>query len=253
MAPTLDAATFDDGGSNSSSSYSHTVTGSETYLLVYVATGDGTTNAIEDVTGVTYNSISMSELATDFEDTHVNLHLFGLVAPASGSNTVAITLGGTPDGHASIAASYTAVNQSTPIGTAANNSGTAQPATVAVSSASGELVSAGSVVGNESSGSLGQETVVLDNQLYASNERIGVQEKAGETSTVLNWNLSGSKRFAACGVPLKPAGAASSGGTMRRRFGPAAFVSMAGPTMSAFGQIFARSKTGLMVPERMTT
>ena len=45
--------------------------------------------------------------------------------------------------------------------------------------------------------------------------------------------------------------AVESGGVMRRRRGLAAFVSMAGPTMAAFGQIFARSRTGLMLPGRM--
>lgn len=41
-----------------------------------------------------------------------------------------------------------------------------------------------------------------------------------------------------------------SAGATRRRREIFAFVSMAGPTMSAFGQIFAHSKAGLMIPER---
>lgn len=205
--PTLDAATFDDGGNSSTSSFSHTVTGSNTYLLVYVATGDTSLSSIADVSGVTYNTISMSELATDVFTSRLNMHLMGLVAPAGGANTVAVTLAATPDDHGSIAVSYTDVDQSTPIGTAASENGEADPNSSTVSSASGELVSAGDVNGNSTS-TLGQDTTVLDNQNYGTNDRIAVQEKAGETTTVLTWTPGSGTKYVTCGVPLKPVAAA---------------------------------------------
>lgn len=76
------------------------------------------------------------------------------------------------------------------------------------------------------------------------------ERDSGGTSETINLNVEQTDR--ACGAALALRPAAASGGVMRRRRELAAFVSMAGPTMSAFGQIFARSKIGLIVPKEMT-
>ncbi len=96
-------------GGSSSYSWSHTNTGSNLVLLVMFYTfksGDTT----DHCTGVTYNGVSMSQLKSVGGDTSFRIHCYGLVAPATGANTVQINFDTTIEtGYRS--ASYTGVAQ----------------------------------------------------------------------------------------------------------------------------------------------
>lgn len=99
MALALDATTSASGGS----SWSHTCSGSNRILLV------GCYANTDTVTGVTYNSVAMTLIGkTSFPGAgRQGAYLYYLIAPATGSNTVAVT-GGTGIG----AVSYTGALQS---------------------------------------------------------------------------------------------------------------------------------------------
>ena len=84
MAIAFDAAT--DGGNGASvHSFAHTCTGDDRILFVMASTDAGVTPS------VTYNSVAMSLIDTITTDSVRDHHLFVLVNPASGSNTVAVT------------------------------------------------------------------------------------------------------------------------------------------------------------------
>ena len=101
----------------SSYSWSHTCTGSNLLL----AFGDSHYNKGSDrtATGVTYNSVALTLIRSDARsgsagpDTYYwRTTIYYLVAPATGSNTVSVTLSGTTDNAVGGVVSYTGVAQS---------------------------------------------------------------------------------------------------------------------------------------------
>jgi len=84
------------GGTTSSHSFNYTVSGGPDRYLVVAVAGD-TTNDL--LTGVTYNGVAMTQLIKQgpAPATTANrwTYLYGLAAPASGSNSVALTASGT--------------------------------------------------------------------------------------------------------------------------------------------------------------
>jgi hypothetical protein len=126
----FDAATFSTGNLPS---FSHTCTGVDRYLLVGIA--DWAVNPLVGYgTGCTYNGVAMTELDA-FTSTPAGFRWFGLVNPASGAHTVAVTgsVGAAP---LAVAMSFTNVHQTTSIGTPVKTNGNSTNATVNISSTS---------------------------------------------------------------------------------------------------------------------
>lgn len=93
--------------------YAHTCAGDDRYLFVYVF--DATTSEAS-VTGVTYNGVSMTKLVSARRgDSDRYIHIFGLVAPATGANNVVVSRTGTTSVMRSGAVSYTGVDQTNPV------------------------------------------------------------------------------------------------------------------------------------------
>lgn len=91
-------------------SWSHTCTGSDRYLVV----GISMLSLAQTVTSITYNSIPLTLLGVQASVTGAaRVELWGLVAPSTGSNTIAVTLSGAI-ASAGVAASYTGVHQTSP-------------------------------------------------------------------------------------------------------------------------------------------
>ena len=91
-------------------SFSHTVTGSDPILFVYLYW-----NTSRTVSSVTYNGVSMTAVSTANDNGGGEFsNVYYLAGPATGSNTVAITMSGSCSIEA-VAASYTGADQSTPI------------------------------------------------------------------------------------------------------------------------------------------
>jgi hypothetical protein len=95
---------------SSSYSWSHTCTGSNRYLLV----GISMLSLAQTVTGITYNGAALTYIGAQNSVTGAaRTEMWGLVAPASGTNTIAVTLSGAI-ASAGNASSYTGVNQTVP-------------------------------------------------------------------------------------------------------------------------------------------
>lgn len=103
---------YTDGGAlapgSSPLAWNHTCTGSDRLLLVAVSIGA----AVNTITGVTYNGVALTKLiTTDFNGSIGVLEIWGLVNPASGTNSISVAFTGSQFMGAS-AVSYTGVKQS---------------------------------------------------------------------------------------------------------------------------------------------
>ncbi|MCA9962470.1 MAG: hypothetical protein KC443_25725, partial [Anaerolineales bacterium] len=102
-------------------SFSHTCTGSNLTLVVPIWIFDGSADIT--VTDITYNSVSLTQRRArveTFGGRYWRVEIWTLDSPATGSNTVAVTLSGTPSGYAVGAISYTGANNG--VGTTGDNS-----------------------------------------------------------------------------------------------------------------------------------
>lgn len=107
MAIALDSAT---DGSSGGGTYAHTVSGSNRMLLVSVLGGAAFG---DNITGVTYDSVSMTLAGKSAVSGDRWNYLFYLVAPNTGTHNIVISDGGSGSG-ATTAVSYTGVNQTVP-------------------------------------------------------------------------------------------------------------------------------------------
>ena len=108
MAITKDASSTGhaDAG-NTTLDFSHTCTGSNLLLLVHIQ--------IEQdlVTGVTYNSVAMTQLKKEIGAGSVGaVYIYGLLAPTTGANTISIAFTGVNKYITGIGESYAGVVQS---------------------------------------------------------------------------------------------------------------------------------------------
>ncbi len=201
--PSFDLATTINSTGNGDVTFSHTVSGSNRFLLVSIST-----NTSISITGVTYNGVTMTALAAAVDNTdssaNSRLHVFRLIAPATGANNVVVTFSGAPSDRTVIAESFTDVNQTTPMGTVAtsttNNS--ASPS-VTVVGASGDLIvdfhGANDALSTTSAGS-GQTSRASS---LPSTGSISSTENGG-ASVVMDWSNTPDRWYSSLGVALKP-------------------------------------------------
>ncbi len=209
---TLDNTSYTGGSGNITLSFT-TGSGSNRLLMVQAET-----NASRSFSGITYNGVSMTQVATEnslTNDDGVGAHveLWYLVNPASGTHNIVATMVGSGAGSLA-AASFTNVNQTTPLGTAATGNGTAsgtQQSSLSVATSAGQLVIDGigtdvpsSGVGVDSPPASGQT------QLWYSANSPSLYGAAGSTapgtgSTVfMKWNVTNAD-WADIAVPINPA------------------------------------------------
>lgn len=208
-APTYDnATTLSDTDAGSTSSFSHT-TGScaNRFLWLVVTTNAATPPTLSSAT---YNGVGLTVLDSQAANVR-NVSVAYLKAPATGSNTLSLTLSAAADETQAAVVTYCGVDQSTPIGTQAKATGAdAGPATVNVSSAAGELVVDGVMIGANTgqSATVGGGQTQRVNFCYNSNcdEMItGASEEAGAGTTTMSWTMGQVAYWAIIAVPLKPA------------------------------------------------
>lgn len=124
--------------------FTHTCsTGNNRLLVITVQERGATADDDLTVTGITYNSVAMTKaigrLDADSPTTgSLRSEIWYLVAPATGSNTVSVTTTGTVTSGCAFAASFTGVNQTSPVDITggANGKGQASPITVTVTTVS---------------------------------------------------------------------------------------------------------------------
>lgn len=134
------AITYDNKSQNTSSServstnLSHTTSGTDRGLLVFVGNADIGNHT---VSSVTYNGVSMTQEATrnyNGGGGNSRVTMFSLIAPASGSNTVAINWSGSSVTSWVVAISYTDCNQSDLVEASASTTASSNSPSVSVTS-----------------------------------------------------------------------------------------------------------------------
>lgn len=101
-------ATSSGSATATSLTVAHTCTGSNLALIVNVVTIDGTN---DDITGVTYNSVSMTRQATNAIGTVARSYQYYLLGPSTGANNIVISASASVSIQADNV-SYTGVKQS---------------------------------------------------------------------------------------------------------------------------------------------
>lgn len=127
MAIAFDAAVSGNLVTTGTATLSHTCTGSNRILLVYVYSN----NTVKTVTGVTYNGVAMTKLMEGAVTNQYNA-VFYLVAPATGANSIIATISASGTNWGICSASYTGVSQVSPINVSANDNTTSQSLTSTV-------------------------------------------------------------------------------------------------------------------------
>lgn len=93
MAITFDAhSNGGDGSATTPKTWTHTNGAGASYLLVSIVVAAGG----DCVTGVTYNSVAMTQCNKVIEGNGTSLYVYGLVNPAAGANTVSVAFSGAP-------------------------------------------------------------------------------------------------------------------------------------------------------------
>lgn len=177
------AIAFDTATQGSGSSYSHTV-GSHSNLILFVSVTGGS-SFTDTITGVTYNSVSMTLLGKSEVSGDRWNYLFYLFNPDTGSNTVDIsyTGGGSGAPGSSVASSYYGVGKQT-IDTSVNDYGTdtnGHTGSVTTTIDGCWLVGAMHV---DATPSAGTGTTFRGDRLWDSNGSVGT---AGSHSLALTW------------------------------------------------------------------
>jgi len=172
--------------------YAHTVTGINTYLIVGVAATDsGSGSAIVPST-VKCNGVSMTQLTNGSN----NQSMWGLKNPSSG-NVVVTFADSNLKACVSGAISFMGVNQTNPVGTVFENTGSASPASVTVTGTD----SNGMVVGNlwldqsvaETATATGTSQWNLVTGSPGNDKLLGAGQTYSGTggNVVVSWTLSG--------------------------------------------------------------
>ena len=185
-----------------------TVTGSNTYAIV----GVGLRTNTGDITGVTFNGVAMTELQQlNKAASTMTTWLFGLAGPTTGN--VVIT-GDTSLAAEVVVSTYTGVAQTGSTGTIATATGDSDTPSVAVTSATDELVVdvVGWNAGGDGTAGAGQtkrSEGVAGNGISMD---LATSDEAGATTTTMSWTIPAGGGWLTIGVPLKPVAAATATG-----------------------------------------
>ncbi len=200
---TFDAASIAHAASVTTLSWSHTTSAQNNRLLVV---GLSINNPSVTATSITYNGSNLTKLTGRSCDTSSGCEdeLWYLVNPATGTNTISVTLSGASNIGAG-AATYYNVDQTTPLGAATTNSGNSTgAASVTVSSTTNQLVI--DAFAANGFGTWANDPTQTQSWLNTSNVISGGSRKSGSSAiTTMTWNNTGtSDQWAEIVVPLNP-------------------------------------------------
>lgn len=198
----IDAASSAGCGACTSLSWSHTVSGTNRLLVV----GPSGYDTSDTVTGVTYNSVAMTVVPSSSTSTgNHTVSQYGLIAPATGTNTVLVSVTGQMTDIGAGAVSFTDAHQTTPFGTAATATGSSTTPSVNVSSAADQIVM-------DTLNIIHNGTLTVDGSQTQRWQGIGGfgfikyagSTEAGAGTTTMSWSNSTSQVWAIAAVPVKP-------------------------------------------------
>jgi uncharacterized repeat protein (TIGR01451 family) len=203
------------GAALSGVSVNHTTgTGSNRLMLVGLNFEDDNTQAftissVRWVVGASTQNLSLVTSASAAVE--ARSQIWSLAAPVSGSGQVQVLVNsGTADGDCIIAGvmTFSGVDQTTPLGTAANAIGASTTATVNVASAAGQLVFDTASADDARGFTVGAAQTSRWN-FSAGGPADGItgaaSTEAGAPSVTMSWTLGSSDDWAICAVPIRPA------------------------------------------------
>ncbi len=214
-AVTVGTVTSKNSGANTSltlpisgDTWTHTVSGSNTLLLVAVSLNQS--SAKESVSTITFNGKALTKIGEAARNNEVQTEIWYRLAPDAGTYNVLVTL--------TAAASFVAgaitlngVDQTTPLGTYFGTSGNGTSASATVSSESDGLVV--DILGYASStptstvgaGQTQQWAQVTTNGNATTNVRGYSSTEAGASSVAMSWAISPGIKWAFSAIPIVPA------------------------------------------------
>jgi hypothetical protein len=216
VAPSVDVtivhdATTSTSGSAATVTQSHTVGTTQGNRILVVGVSFRSA-AAQSVSTITYGGQSLTRLSFTNTGTYHRAELWYLVNPPTGANNVVVTFS------ASVAyivgiSSYYNVHQTTPFGTAATATGNSTSASVAVTSAVGDLV-VDVVEKNKDNEAItaGANQTQRWNRVNSTSglDNIGAgSSEAGAATVTMSWSWSTARVWAIVAAPLKPASSAT--------------------------------------------
>ena len=186
-----------------------TTSGSNRLLTVGVCVRNGAAA----VSGVTYNGVALTQYATVTRGGTQKLDIWRLIAPATGSNDVVVTMAAESPFSVGIV-SYTGVDQTTPLGTSANATGAGGTPTVDVASGATELVldfvcqsDDGTTIPAMTAGAGQTERVDFTTGIVGFSRHIGSSTETGAATTTMSWSDTSGNGWIIIGAPIAPAAA----------------------------------------------
>ncbi len=200
MALAVDAVSNTSGSGTGPFTFSHTVSGSDRALCVCIANYRNTTY----ITDVTFDGDALTELES-LTSGEYTVSIWGMAAPNAGTLTVSVTPNLSVFDIGISAISFTGVDQVTPFGTAGSASGTSDAPSVAVSSASGELVLDSLLIVHSGTLTVGSgQTQRVKTNTGNAFIKYACSTEPGASSTTMSWSNSTSQDWAIAAVPVKP-------------------------------------------------
>jgi hypothetical protein len=199
MAIALDAsATSIYEASLSTYGYSHTCSGSNRLLIVGVAIF-----AAGSVTSITYNGVNLTKIRNDTQGVY-NSELWYLVAPATGTNTVTVTLNASLTSIA-VSVSFTGVAQTGSISSNAASTGSGaicqnNITTIEANDWCISVIATGAPIITCTSGTQDRNTAGVLGTGAISH----LGPVASPSSNALSWDLGGTNSYTMSGAALKP-------------------------------------------------
>lgn len=217
----FDAASSVDFLNVSSASWTHTSAGTPTGVGVGISnlqTTAGGGNTV--ISSVTFDSVGCTSAVQKFFQSlglDWRSSIFGLLAPASGAKTVAITMAAACYGAAG-AITVTGGDTTTLFSNTASANGTGTPATVDCTSAADELVMDNLLSGVETSVTVGSGQTERWNRTYTPGGAFGAgSTEAGATTVTMSWarNTIGTDYgWALCAASFKAAAGGGGGSSI---------------------------------------
>ena len=200
---------------SSSASWNHRITGTDPFLIVAISMG----TISESVTSITYAGVALTKAAEQNQSgsPDVRVELWYLAAPATGNNSVNVTLTGNARFVAS-SASFTGVDQVTPIED--TDTGTDAAPTVQVTTTSNNAWVVDVLAQERStptpSVGAGQTQLWSNSSGGSASQRVyGAGSSEGPVSPVgavtMSWSFGMGRNWAAAAVAIKPGTPGSAG------------------------------------------
>lgn len=180
----------------SSFSWSHTCTGSNRLLVVGIVLSSSTNS----VTSATYNSVAMTQRLAVNMGSDLRLEIWSIVAPATGTNTIAVNLASNGVLQAG-ATSWTDIHQTTPHGDTAYTTGTGTSPSQSVAAGSNDVV-LDALALNDINGTVVATVGAGQTQRYnvtggpTNSYTAAGSSEPGAASVTMSWSLDASVEYA---------------------------------------------------------